>query len=970
MGSSARVEGGNRVIKEDAIWGSVLDPLEEVACLQNAGFAYRPDHLTTQCLCPSRHLLLPCSTFYFLLWPHALIGRFYFGGHPPISITQCAKRPDLPPPRFPAHNEPTEERRSTRRIDPSTYVQWVRTKSVKAGSKLHSLEAYVLGQDREAGAAPPTQPGAPQPAAFSASAVDPELMESELIATAMEVDSQLSSRDSPPAPVRVATAAAEDAPPPLTSGAQGFGEGDLSFADNLSQLLFPAQPQLSQASSSQLGPVPDPKPIKKEEEEDEDDERGPDGHGGYQHTVRLARALVELRHQAFVTQLQVREIVELWQKLSDWDKAAISFPLRRQDGFQTKRAHMSASGVGSATEHTKRSKAMMTSTVATALPQVKAEETAAEPGRLDDHLPEDASGLAVSTLSLPKDEESNYDVTDPSLDPGPGPSSSSQLSPVPDPKPIKKEEEEEEDEDDVRGPDGHGGYQHTVRLARALVELRHQSFVTQLQVREIVGLWQKLSDWDKAAISFPCAARVAFKPSVPTCQLRALFVRKRTSAALSPDATRLVEAIFLELCRIHSEDRSIAGVRISRWFAVRRHTKRSKAMMTSTVATALPQVKAEETAAEPGRLDDHLPEDASGLAVSHRGPLVPELHKLTSATRHPPTSQPAPSQNLPPPPRGYRKILPKASPKVTRPLSPVKSEPGQSSTTTTTVSASGLDPSSAQQEEMERQEVSGREKHQEQRARGKKKRRYEEVFSTLELLGAPHQAKRGVMHPRPPLAAHFPNQLSSSLFHPFNNYDIYCTTMANREDSSSSSSSREDLGHDIPTPSLPKGEESSYNVTDPSLHPGPGSSSSPKDLSTTGPAGEEGEPSGRQEEASGLVKDLSTTGPAGAEGEPSAPDSPGEGPSAGQPTRSQEDPGTRQPSRMTLWRRKKQAEEDRSLIEKNRATGFGSFGSPGQPCRHCGLARTLSQGHAFFKDQFFCSSLAGGKAAEVWLEEQ
>ncbi len=50
----------------------------------------------------------------------------------------------------------------------------------------------------------------------------------------------------------------------------------------------------------------------------------------------------------------------------------------------------------------------------------------------------------------------------------------------------------------VLGPDGQGGYQHTVRLAQALVELRHHAFVTQRQVREIVALWQKLSDRDKA----------------------------------------------------------------------------------------------------------------------------------------------------------------------------------------------------------------------------------------------------------------------------------------------------------------------------------------------------------------------------------------------------------------------------------------------------------------------------------------
>lgn len=120
------------------------------------------------------------------------------------------------------------------------------------------------------------------------------------------------------------------------------------------------------------------------------------------------------------------------------------------------------------------------------------------------------------------------------------------------------------------------------------------------------------------------------------------------------------------------------------------------------------------------------------------------------------------------------------------------------------------------------------------------------------------------------------------------------------------------LGHNIPTPSLRKDEESNC-------------------LSTTGPPGEEGDPSGL------------------AGRDTPDPDSPGEGSSAGWPTGSQENPGSRQPSRMTLWRRRRRhAEEDRHLMEKNQTTGFGSFGSPGEPCIHCGLARTFSQGHAFF----------------------
>ena len=56
---------------------------------------------------------------------------------------------------------------------------------------------------------------------------------------------------------------------------------------------------------------------------------------------------------------------------------------------------------------------------------------------------------------------------------------------------------------DVLGPDGHGGFQHAVHLAHALVELRNHVYVTQGQVRQLKALWDKLSDRDKAPISFP-----------------------------------------------------------------------------------------------------------------------------------------------------------------------------------------------------------------------------------------------------------------------------------------------------------------------------------------------------------------------------------------------------------------------------------------------------------------------------------
>ena len=79
---------------------------------------------------------------------------------------------------------------------------------------------------------------------------------------------------------------------------------------------------------------------------------GPDGHGGYQLVVPLAHALVDLRDRAFVPHRQARDIIALWQKLSDRDKAAVTFPPRHQDRlvqgrFKTSHRHAHIPGVDS-----------------------------------------------------------------------------------------------------------------------------------------------------------------------------------------------------------------------------------------------------------------------------------------------------------------------------------------------------------------------------------------------------------------------------------------------------------------------------------------------------------------------------------------------------------------------------------------------------------------------------------------------
>ncbi len=52
------------------------------------------------------------------------------------------------------------------------------------------------------------------------------------------------------------------------------------------------------------------------------------------------------------------------------------------------------------------------------------------------------------------------------------------------------------------GPEGQAGYDRVIKLTNSLVDLRHQGFVTQSKVDEIVTLWDDLSDHDKGTLIY------------------------------------------------------------------------------------------------------------------------------------------------------------------------------------------------------------------------------------------------------------------------------------------------------------------------------------------------------------------------------------------------------------------------------------------------------------------------------------
>ncbi|XP_061753808.1 uncharacterized protein LOC133551273 isoform X2 [Nerophis ophidion] len=140
--------------------------------------------------------------------------------------------------------------------------------------------------------------------------------------------------------------------------------------------------------------------------------------------------------------------------------------------------------------------------------------------------------------------------------------------------------EEKEEEEDVLGPDGNGGYQHVCRLATALVALRRQMFVPPRQERHIIELWQKLTDGDKAPPSLPPRHapklnkgrfRVSRQHHLEgVASVKRLCIGRGTEVAHSPDTSRLMEAVFIQLSSHHSQEHRISGFRQSRWSLIMR----------------------------------------------------------------------------------------------------------------------------------------------------------------------------------------------------------------------------------------------------------------------------------------------------------------------------------------------------------------------------------------------------------------
>ncbi|XDV52295.1 hypothetical protein PO909_021038 [Leuciscus waleckii] len=126
------------------------------------------------------------------------------------------------------------------------------------------------------------------------------------------------------------------------------------------------------------------------------------------------------------------------------------------------------------------------------------------------------------------------------------------------------------------------GMDRVDRLAEYLVELRTSTGLTlsRQQVDDIVCLWQSLLEYDKQRVKFAARhqdrlttgrfrspkKKAVFTPGVDS--LKRSVLASTASPAQWPDCCRLVEAIFIRLCRIHPSPRKKEKVTLSRWSLV------------------------------------------------------------------------------------------------------------------------------------------------------------------------------------------------------------------------------------------------------------------------------------------------------------------------------------------------------------------------------------------------------------------
>ncbi|KAJ4922011.1 hypothetical protein JOQ06_004030 [Pogonophryne albipinna] len=114
-------------------------------------------------------------------------------------------------------------------------------------------------------------------------------------------------------------------------------------------------------------------------------------------------------------------------------------------------------------------------------------------------------------------------------------------------------------QEEMQGPDGQPGYQHVLKLAKALLEARSLQGLSDKRVDKLIALWQRLPEPDRRRLVYPPRHRErqpkgrfkTAKGKTTSCpgkeSLQRCLLGLNSGPATWPSASRLVEAICSQL---------------------------------------------------------------------------------------------------------------------------------------------------------------------------------------------------------------------------------------------------------------------------------------------------------------------------------------------------------------------------------------------------------------------------------------
>ncbi|KAL2082092.1 hypothetical protein ACEWY4_021910 [Coilia grayii] len=212
-------------------------------------------------------------------------------------------------------------------------------------------------------------------------------------------------------------------------------------------------------------------------------------------------------------------------------------------------------------------------------------------------------------------------------------------------------------EEDVVRPHCNGGYHHTVALAHSLMTLRNEAFISQHQATQIIALWQRMTERDKEVGDPITSHQGTLTPGVDVLK-RAILGQ----VAKSPKLSRLVEAIILELCRLHIQEINAIPQRwdsvmrayrqiqknvlscptlmahtrmqlfvVSKWTLTLWHNQRGRAMIRET-STVVPKANAPQTPPPGPQANNGIVTTASTITTACTTHATPTICAITSSS--------------------------------------------------------------------------------------------------------------------------------------------------------------------------------------------------------------------------------------------------------------------------------------------------------------------------------------------------